>query len=216
MTRLGVQPVVHESAELRDCRLGAFVEIAEGCRLQRVEMGDYSYADRFADIADAEIGRFVSIAAFTRINPGNHPTWRASAHHFTYRAASYFEGAEDEAAFFEWRSAQACVIGHDAWIGHGAIILPGRSVGVGAVVGAGAVVSRDVAPYSIVAGAPAAELRKRFDAPISERLLALGWWGWSHQALRAALADFRALPVEAFLEKYEDARPGGDARGEAR
>jgi hypothetical protein len=30
----------------------------------------------------------------------------------------------------------------------------------------------------------------------------LAWWDWSHERLREALNDFRALPAEAFLEKY--------------
>ncbi|WP_280140977.1 acyltransferase [Methylobacterium phyllostachyos] len=48
-----------------------------------------------------------------------------------------------------------------AWIGARAIILPGVTIGEGAVVGAGAVVSRDVAPYTIVAGNPAVVVGKR-------------------------------------------------------
>jgi maltose O-acetyltransferase len=47
------------------------------------------------------------------------------------------------------------IIGDRAWICYRAIILPGVSIGEGAVVGAGAVVSRDVEPYTIVAGSPA-------------------------------------------------------------
>lgn len=47
------------------------------------------------------------------------------------------------------------VIGNWVWICYRAIILPGVSVGDGAIVGAGAVVSRDVEPYTIVAGSPA-------------------------------------------------------------
>jgi acetyltransferase-like isoleucine patch superfamily enzyme len=49
----------------------------------------------------------------------------------------------------------------DADLGVGAIILPGVTIGRGAQVGAGAVVTRDVAPYSVVAGNPARELRVR-------------------------------------------------------
>lgn len=202
--RLGTEPFIHEGAEVADCRLGPFVEIGRGARLLRVEMDAYSYTDRFSEIVDTTIGRFVSIAAFTRVNPGNHPIWRASAHHFMYRSGAYWDDAEDEAAFFEWRSGHSCEIGHDAWLGHGAIVLPGRKIGVGAVVGAGAVVTRDVAPYAIVAGTPATEIRKRFEPAVAERLQALGWWFWSHEALRAALEDFRSLPIEAFLEKYEN------------
>ena len=50
-----------------------------------------------------------------------------------------------------------------------------------------------------------AEIKPRFPARIAERLLALAWWDWDHAALRASLDDFRSLPVEAFLEKYERA-----------
>jgi maltose O-acetyltransferase len=47
------------------------------------------------------------------------------------------------------------VIGDWAWVGERAMVLPGRTVGRGAIVGAGAVVTRDVEPYTIVAGNPA-------------------------------------------------------------
>lgn len=53
-------------------------------------------------------------------------------------------------------------IGIDSWIGVGAIILNGVTIGDGAVVGAGAVVTKDVEPFTIVAGNPA---RKINDVP---------------------------------------------------
>jgi acetyltransferase-like isoleucine patch superfamily enzyme len=53
------------------------------------------------------------------------------------------------------------IIGDRAWICYRAIILPGVSIGEGAVVGAGAVVSRDVEPYTIVAGSPARAVGQR-------------------------------------------------------
>jgi acetyltransferase-like isoleucine patch superfamily enzyme len=46
-----------------------------------------------------------------------------------------------------------------AAVGAGATILPGVEIGEGALVGAGAVVTRDVAPWTIVTGVPARELR---------------------------------------------------------
>jgi acetyltransferase-like isoleucine patch superfamily enzyme len=51
------------------------------------------------------------------------------------------------------------VVEDDAWIGAGAVILPGVRIGQGAIVGAGAVVTRDVPPFTIVAGAPARVIR---------------------------------------------------------
>jgi acetyltransferase-like isoleucine patch superfamily enzyme len=52
------------------------------------------------------------------------------------------------------------VIEDDVWLGTNAVVLPGVRVGRGAVVGAGAVVTRDVAPFAVVAGAPARVIRR--------------------------------------------------------
>jgi hypothetical protein len=126
---------------------------------------------------------------------------RASQAHFTYRPSRYFPGEADEDGFFDRRRRDAVAVGHDAWIGHGAVVLPGRRIGTGAVVGAGAVVTRDVRPYEIAVGNPARPVKRRFPEAVAERLQALAWWDWDHERLRAALPDFRELPVEAFLEK---------------
>ena len=58
-------------------------------------------------------------------------------------------------------------IGRDVWIGAHSVILPGVVIGKGAVIGAGAIVTREVLPFTVVAGVPAKELRKRqFQGPI--------------------------------------------------
>ena len=202
--RLSKTPLIDPTASVTQSVLGAYTEVGARTKLLEVAMGDYSYVVNDSDIAYARIGKFTSIAAMTRINPGNHPMQRASQAHFTYRASAYFDGECDETDFFTWRRGHGVTIGHDVWIGHGAVVLPGRTIGTGAVVGAGSVVTRDVSEYAIVVGNPARIVRPRFPAQIAERLLALAWWDWSHVALRNALADFRSLSVEAFLDKYEE------------
>ncbi len=132
----------------------------------------------------------------------HHPVWRATLHHFTYRAKDYWPDASRDESIFDWRRENLVVIGHDVWIGHGATILPGVTIGNGAAIGAGAVVTREVEPYAIVGGVPAQPIKRRFSPEIGQRMDALAWWDWSHAALRAALEDFRTLSVEAFLEKY--------------
>jgi acetyltransferase-like isoleucine patch superfamily enzyme len=53
------------------------------------------------------------------------------------------------------------ILKKDCFLGAGSIVLPGITVGEGAVVGAGSVISRDVAPWSIMFGAPAQLVGKR-------------------------------------------------------
>ena len=203
MTKLSIEPLIDPTAKVKDCTLGRYTEIAEYCRVSEMELGDYSYIERGSMVWCATIGKFANIAADVRINATKHPMWRATLHHFTYRAGDYWPDAEDEKEFFSWRRENRVTIGHDTWIGHGAILLPGVTIGNGAVIGAGAVVSKDVAPYTIVGGVPAAPIRERFPKEIVKRFEALAWWDWEHDALRGALEDFRQLEAEAFLAKYE-------------
>lgn len=202
MARLGETAVIHPTAAVADCRLGRFVELGEGTRALGSEIGDYSYTDRYADIAYATVGKFANIAAFSRIGPTDHPMRGAAMHHFLYRSDDYWDDADRDAGFFAARAARRTTLGHDVWIGHGALVMPEVTVGHGAVVAAGAVATRDVAPYAIVAGVPARPVRMRHPPAVAEALIRLAWWDWSHERLRAALPDFRALTAEAFLEKH--------------
>ena len=52
-------------------------------------------------------------------------------------------------------------INDNVWIATGAIVLPGVTIGEGAVVGAGSVVTKDVEPWTVVAGNPAKFIKKR-------------------------------------------------------
>ncbi len=93
-------------------------------------------------------------------------------------------------------------IGHDVWIGHGAVVMPGVTVGTGAIIGAGAVVTKDVEPYTIVAGVPARVIRRRVSEATEAKLMAIAWWDWSHDTLRERLAEFRALDADAFADRF--------------
>ncbi len=196
-------PFIHPDCDIsEDSRLGRYVEIGRGSRVAHSVIGDYSYCDRLADIANAKIGKFSNIASLVRIGATDHPMEKASLHHFHYRSADYFDDAEHDHSWFDHRKSRRTVIGHDTWLGHGAQVRPEITIGHGAVVAGGAIVTKDVAPYMIVAGIPAVPIRSRYPKGIADRMIALAWWDWPHERLRASLDDFRSLKAEAFLEKY--------------
>ena len=196
-------PRVHSSSTMRNCQLGQFTDVAERVLMADTELGDYSYVERHASIIYSKIGRFCAIAADVRINALNHPMERISQHKISYRPNEYFLYAKVDKEFREARKAASVEIGNDVWIGHGAIILPGLKIGDGAVIAAGAVVSKNVEPFSIVAGVPAKRIKWRFGKKIRARISDLAWWNWTHDRLAEVVADMAALNVEAFLEKYE-------------
>jgi phosphonate metabolism protein (transferase hexapeptide repeat family) len=195
-------PFIHKNAKVVKSRLGAFTEVGPRTTIQETVMDDYSYITNDGNVIYSRIGKFCSLAAMVRINPGNHPMHRAAQHHFTYRSRQ-FEMGEDDAEVFDWRRSKMVVVGHDVWIGHGAIVLAGVQIGNGAVVGAGAVVTKDVVPYTIVAGVPATQIRRRFPNKIQEALERIRWWDWPHQQLKDAINDFRKMDIEAFCERYD-------------
>ena len=197
------EPRFHQSAELKGCKLGRHVVIAERVILRDVTVGDYSYFERHAEGAHASIGKFCSIASNTRINALAHPIERITSHKVSYRPNEFFRFLGVDQGVRESRAQARVTIGHDVWIGHGAVILPGVTVGNGAVIGANAVVSRDVAPFTIVAGVPAKVLRPRFEPAIAQRIERLGWWDWPKERLFEAIPDMQALSIEDFLQKWE-------------
>ncbi|MDF2815771.1 MAG: acetyltransferase [Paenibacillus sp.] len=190
---LTIEPSIHDTATLHKTYMGEWTAIGARSRLNEVTFGDYSYCVDEVQINYAEIGKFCSIASHVCINPGNHPMWRVTQHHATYRRASYQFDESDDTEFFEWRRSHKVSIGNDVWIGHGATIMPGVTIGTGAVVGSGAVVTKDVEPYMVVAGVPAKPIKERFTREVARQLMDIAWWDWSREMLNARFGELNEL-----------------------
>lgn len=197
--QLGEAPYLHDNVFLHDSYVGSWTELGRGTTLSESTFGDYSYTAGDVSIIYTDVGKFCSIASHTRINPGNHPTWRVTQHHMTYRRKQYGLG-EDDTEFFNWRREHRCVIGHDVWLGHGALVMAGVKIGTGSVIGSGAVVTKDIDPYTVAVGVPARPIKKRFSDEIAEALLEIAWWDWDRSTLEARFNDL--MDVEAFIANY--------------
>lgn len=200
---MGEAPWLHPDALIRNTDVGAWTAIGPRCEIFDSTIGAWTYLVKDDQVFNADIGKFGNIASNVRINPTNHPFWRATLHHFTYRSRSHGLAAEDDGEIFAWRMRHRVTIGHDVWIGHNATLLPGVSVGDGAAIGAGAIVTKDVAPFTIVAGNPARVIRRRVTEQVEAALRRIAWWHWDHAQLKAALADFRTLDAADFAAKYD-------------
>ncbi len=197
------EPLIHEHVHMTNTTLGTYTEVGLYNFFENVTMDDYSYTGQFCYVQNTDIGKFANIAAMVRIGPTDHPYERPSLHHFTYRQKMFGFSEQDDTPFFDARMSKKTIIGHDTWIGHGAIIRPGVTVGNGAIIGSGAVVTKDVAPYSIVVGVTAHEIKKRFPPTIISKLEEIRWWNWSYDQIKERIADFH-LPIDKFVEKYTE------------
>lgn len=124
------------------------------------------------------IKKFCSIACNVKFlfNSANHTINSLS----TYPFPLFYEewNLDRKDVVQSWDNKGDIIIGNDVWIGYEAIILAGVTIGDGAIIGARAVVTKDVLPYTVVAGVPAKPIKKRFDDKIISKLLDIQWWNW--------------------------------------
>lgn len=129
------------------------------------------------------IKKFCSIACNVKFlfNSANHTINSLS----TYPFPLFYEewNLDRKDVVQSWDNKGDIIIGNDVWIGYEAIILAGVTIGDGAIIGARAVVTKDVLPYTVVAGVPAKPIKKRFDDKIISKLLDIQWWNWSDEKI---------------------------------
>lgn len=164
-------------------------------------VGKYSYvADNSSQLnfyrgskCKLSIGSFVSIGSNVHIFVGgeHHTDWIS-----TYHFSEVFDDVEKKECI---KTKGDIVIGSDVWIGNDVIVLSGVTIGHGAVVGAGSVVSKNVEPYSIVAGNPIREIGKRFTEEQREGLLRIKWWEWEDEEINKIIPWLMSSNVDKLI-----------------
>lgn len=155
--------------------------------LHNVQLGDYSYFAKNAQVANTTIGKFCSIGPNFCCGLGLHPTDGISTHPKFYRG--------------EVEEFKPVKIGNDVFIGANVTMLDGVTIGDGAIIGAGAVVSKDIPPYAIAVGCPIEIKRYRLTEKQIAAMERIQWWNWEEEKLKDVQAMFN--DIEAFIEKYD-------------
>lgn len=139
-----------------------------------------------------KIGAFCSIADGVKIfmAGGHRPEWVST---YPFNALWLDDPAKG------YPRGSDVTIGNDVWLCTDCVIMPGITIGDGAVVGARAVVTRDVEPYTIVAGNPAHLVKKRFDDKTIQQLLELKWWTLKDEDIKKLLPLMTNKDIQAFI-----------------
>ena len=150
-----------------DVKLGRDVRICAFVNLYGCEIGDESKIGAFAEIQKgARIGKRVKVSSHAFICEGMTIEDEVFIGHGVvfindkYPQATTAEGALQTET--DWQVVPT-LVKRRASIGSNATILCGVTIGEGAIVGAGSVVTKDVPPYTIVAGNPARVIRQIAD-----------------------------------------------------
>ena len=170
---IGANSSIGDFSRVFDSKLNEHVAIQRFALMYNTSVGRYSYTGKNFTSWYSSIGNFCSISWNVSIGGANHDYTRVTTHAFLY--SQDFGLLEDNDSAYD-RFSDYCIVGNDVWIGCGATICRNVKIGDGAVIAAGSVVTKNVEPYTIVAGVPAKPIKKRFDNETIQMLIKSKWW----------------------------------------
>lgn len=157
-------------------------------------VGEHTYGNviRRGDMNTVTIGKYCSIATNVVVDSGfNHNTELLS----TYPFNSCWNIDVPHNAICKGD----IVIGNDVWICEDVLIMSGVTIGDGAVIGAKSIVTKNVAPYTIVAGSPAKPIKKRFPVKYAPILEHVQWWCWPDENVKEAAKYLMSSDIDGLI-----------------
>ena len=203
VANLGKSRISSSAILLGKCQFEGNNSVGDNTYLSGTSLGYGSFVGFGCEFSNCKIGKYCSIGSNIRVvsatHPvkgfiSTHPAFFSDTYRFHYVKASKFKEHLTNSDGFE------CSIGNDVWIGDNVLILGGCRIGDGAIIGMGSVVLHDVPPYTIVAGVPAKEIRKRFPEETIASLLRFNWWNKPVDWIKENAEEFS--DVEFFINKY--------------
>ena len=193
--------IFHENVQIdKTTTVGINSVIFSNTILDNCNIGIYTYVQKYSSIYNTEIGNYCSIASSVSIGLASHPT------DFISTSPVFYDNLQPLPDFFVQNKTYSDVlprtyIGSDVWIGQSVMIKAGLTIGTGSIIGAGSIVTKDVHPYSIVAGVPSRTIKMRFPDKLIFELLESKWWEEDPNLLKTLSSSF-TNPKE-FLEKLK-------------
>lgn len=175
-------------SERSNCAIGKKAYAVAPYYMHNVQLGNYSYFAKNAQVANTTIGMFTSIGPNFCCGMGIHPTNGISTHPVFYKGNS--------------EEHKPVTIGNDVFIGANVTVLDGVTIGDGAVIGAGAVVSKDIPPYAIAVGCPIQIKKYRLSEKQIAAMQRIQWWNWKDDKLKDVREMFN--DIDAFINKYDN------------
>ena len=166
------------------------------------------YADPHETSGNLVIGRYCQIGSGAVFNIGGN-----TRHRYDWISTYPFRDFYPETNLKDpYVNLGDTVLGNDVWIGMEALIMSGIKIGDGAVIGSRSIVTKDVPPYTVVAGSPAKTVRKRFSDDEIQMLLDSQWWNFNIDELKPYLWLMAENNIKRFTREINAVRETINAR----